>query len=106
MALSVRSLASLLALLLVLLTGGVPQTLAAAVDTHADCAEEEGDDCTDCGECAPGCALCFCCPLRAAPPVVLGVRLPRVTSVDGPELAPKALLAGAGPPDIFHPPRA
>ncbi|NMO14616.1 hypothetical protein HPC49_03830 [Pyxidicoccus fallax] len=96
----------ILAVLLVLMTGGVFQTLAFASDTHADCAEEEegADDCTDC---APSCAMCQCCPLRAAPAPVPVIEQPE----PGPALPPvpsrvdEPVLSGPGA-DIFQPPRA
>ncbi|AEI67193.1 hypothetical protein [Corallococcus macrosporus] len=94
----------LLAVLLVLTTGGVFQTLALASDVHDECAEEASDDCADC---STTCVLCVCCPLRAAPGPSITVarlllpslRLPLPSRVAEP------LLTGVGA-DIFQPPRA
>jgi hypothetical protein len=100
-----RFLLRTLALLLVLMTGGVFQTLAFASDTHADCEEETGSG--DCSDCATDCALCLCCPLRAAP-----APLPFVSQVEEPlvrppiHVHPDVLLPGGVGRDIFQPPRA
>ncbi|MBZ4400604.1 hypothetical protein K8625_33350 [Myxococcus sp. AS-1-15] len=94
----------LMVVLLVLTTGGVFQTLAFASDTHADCMEDEGDDCTDC---APSCVLCPCCPLRAAPaPVpVMGDLAAAPTPPLVPSHVDEPVLSGTAT-DIFQPPRA
>lgn len=99
-----QSLLRMLAVLLVLMTGGVFQTLALASDSHGDCADEASDDCEDC---SPNCVLCVCCPLRAAPgptsPVAQVIPLPRPLPV--PSHVTEPALSGVGT-DIFQPPRA
>jgi hypothetical protein len=95
----------LVAVLLVLTTGGVFQTLAFAADTHADCEEEEGaDECTDC---APSCVLCPCCPLRAAPAPIPPIESPTSVPLQPrvPTCVSEPVLSGTGT-DIFQPPRA
>lgn len=93
-----------LAVLLVLMTGGVFQTLAFASDTHADCAEDEDDECTDC---APSCVLCPCCPLRATPAPVPFIE--DLAAAPAPPPVParvdEPVLSGLAA-DIFQPPRA
>ncbi|MFP2956635.1 hypothetical protein ACLEPN_02075 [Myxococcus sp. 1LA] len=99
-----RSLLRFLAVLLVLTTGGVFQTLALASDVHDDCAEETSDECEDC---APNCVLCVCCPLRAAPGpsfMVARLALPSLL-LPVPSRVDEPLLSGVGT-DIFQPPRA
>ena len=114
------ALLRLLALALVLATGGVLQTLAAVADVQVPCAEAAadahadeapcGDPCEDadgdCDGCSPTCATCLCCPGRVA-----------LTSVR-PELRPlprvrEQVMAWTHEPvvgprgsDIFQPPRA
>ncbi|WP_426752105.1 hypothetical protein [Myxococcus sp. Y35] len=99
-----QSLLRILAVLLVLTTGGVFQTLALASDEHSDCAEEVTDDCEDC---APSCVLCVCCPLRAAPgpesPIARLIPAPRPLPI--PSRVDEPTLSGVGT-DIFQPPRA
>ncbi|AKQ66366.1 hypothetical protein A176_003278 [Myxococcus hansupus] len=99
-----QSLLRLLAVLLVLMTGGVFQTLALASDEHSDCADEVTDDCEDC---SPNCVLCVCCPLRAAPgptvPTAQVMLPPRPLPV--PSRVTEPTLSGVGF-DIFQPPRA
>ena len=94
----------LIAILLMLTTGGVFQTLAFASDGAEACAdEEEGDECADC---ALDCGVCLCCPLRAAPasPVVeLPVEAPLLEPVLASLSEPASSGVGA---DIFLPPRA
>ena len=97
-----RSVLRLLALLLVLTSSGVFQTLALASEEQADCgSEDDPGGCTDCSDCAP----CACCPLRALAmpaPVELPIAGSIETSVsfrvDGPVVA-------AACADIFRPPR-
>ncbi|ADO69006.1 hypothetical protein [Stigmatella aurantiaca] len=93
----------ILALLLVLTTGGVFQTLALASEGTVACADEEesGQPCADC-------ALCLCCPLRAAPSAPrVEVRVLIPASLPPP--APQALntpVSSGVLADIFRPPRA
>lgn len=98
------SLLRFLAVLLVLMTGGVFQTLALASDVHDDCAEEASDECEDC---SPNCVLCVCCPLRAAPgpasPIARLIPSPRPLPI--PSRVDEPTLSGVGT-DIFQPPRA
>lgn len=99
-----RFLLRLIALLLMLTTGGVLQTLAFASEGVEACADEEDGE--QCADCALDCGVCLCCPLRAAPvsPVVeLRVEVP----------LPERVLASVREPvpsgvgvDIFQPPRA
>jgi len=93
----------ILALALMLSTGGVFQTLAYAADEHTECADEESASCADC---SPLCADCVCCPVRAAaaaPSVgVQWVAAPREqVAVVTEEPVASALVS-----DIFQPPRA
>jgi hypothetical protein len=98
-----RSVLRLLALLLVLTSSGVLQTLALASEEQADCAnEDDPSGCTDCSKSAP----CACCPLRVlampAPvqlPIVCSTGTSVFFSVDQPVVA-------AARVDIFRPPRA
>jgi hypothetical protein len=95
----------ILAILLVLTTGGVFQTLAFASDGTVTCEDEEetGEQCADC---ALDCAMCLCCPLRAAPSMPM-VEVPVPVPIHEPvqslihESAPAGVSA-----DIFQPPRA
>ncbi|MFP2903683.1 hypothetical protein ACLESD_01130 [Pyxidicoccus sp. 3LFB2] len=95
----------LIAILLVLTTGGVFQTLAFAGDEFATCAgeEEDGDTCTDC---VLDCGLCQCCPLRGAPgghgpeAVVSRPMLEAMSFIPDDE----PILSGMGA-EIFQPPR-
>jgi hypothetical protein len=93
----------LITLLLLLTTGGVFQTLAFASPGEVECAGEEADEC---GDCTWSCALCMCCPLRAAP----ASRTVQATWSE-PELPPvpsgmaEPVLCRVGS-DIFQPPRA
>lgn len=97
-----RFVLRLLALLLVLTSSGVFQTLALASEEQADCAsEDDPSGCTDCSKSAP----CACCPLRAlampAPvplPVVCSSETSAFFRVEGP-------VAVAARVDIFRPPR-
>ncbi|QRK07774.1 hypothetical protein JQX13_48665 [Archangium violaceum] len=94
----------LIAILLVLTTGGVFQTLAFASNGAEACAgEEEGDRCADC---ALDCGVCLCCPLRATP-VTSAMEVPTEVPLPEPALAcvREPTLSGAGA-DIFQPPRA
>lgn len=96
----------ILAILLVLTTGGVFQTLAFASNGAATCADEEETG-KQCADCAFDCAMCLCCPLRAAPslpmvevPVVpVPIHEPVQSTIHEP--APSGVSA-----DIFQPPRA
>jgi hypothetical protein len=95
----------IIAILLVLTTGGVFQTLAFAGDEHVACAgeEEDGDACIDC---AFDCGMCLCCPLRAAPAsqrLEAVVRMPVLDMVSCLADA-EPVLSGAAT-DIFQPPR-
>ncbi|EPX60457.1 hypothetical protein D187_001944 [Cystobacter fuscus DSM 2262] len=94
----------LIALLLMLTTGGVPQTLALVGDGVEDCAGEEDDG--PCADCAGDCGLCPYCPLRAIPATPVLEMLAEVTP-------PEQALVSLGEPallavgtDIFQPPRA
>ena len=95
----------LLAILLVLTTGGVFQTLAFASDGAETCADEEETE-KQCADCAFDCAMCLCCPLRAAPSIPM-VEVPVPAPIHEPvrsiihESAPSGVSA-----DIFQPPRA
>lgn len=97
-----RSVLRLLALLLVLTSSGVFQTLALAGERRADCAsEDDPSGCADCSESAP----CACCPLRALAmpaPVPLPFVCSTGTSVFFRVEAP---VAAAACVDIFRPPR-
>ncbi|QQR47941.1 hypothetical protein JKA73_18690 [Myxococcus xanthus] len=99
-----QSLLRFLAVLLVLMTGGVFQTLALASDVHDECAEEASDECEDC---SPNCVLCVCCPLRAAPaPASPNARLiPPPRPLPIPSRVDEPTLSGVRT-DIFQPPRA
>lgn len=99
-----QSLLRFLAVLLVLMTGGVFHTLALASDVHDECAEEASDECEDC---SPNCVLCVCCPLRAAPaPTSPHARLiPPPRPLPIPSRVDEPTLSGVGT-DIFQPPRA
>jgi len=93
----------LMAVLLVLATGGVFQTLAFASDEHAVCEDDERGGCETC---ASDCALCLCCPLRAAPAsprVEAPMSAPALPSV--PCIVDEPVLSRVGA-DIFQPPRA
>ncbi len=98
-----QPLLRILAVLLVLTTGGVFQTLAFAADVHADCEDEATGDCTDCSS---ACALCLCCPLRAAPVPAAIVDEPAAPPALPPVLfrVDEPVLSGTGA-DIFQPPR-
>ncbi|RKG60902.1 hypothetical protein D7X30_08325 [Corallococcus sp. AB011P] len=95
----------LLAVLLVLTTGGVFQTLAYAAGTTSAC-EEEADEEQHCTDCTASCGLCVRCPQPASPgmevllpvPPVL-VSEPAPTDVVPPVLSPPLT-------DVFQPPRA
>ena len=97
-----RSVLRLLALLLVLTSSGVFQTLALASEEEADCASEDDPrGCTDCSDSAP----CACCPLRAlAMPAPVPLPIVRSTGtrvffrVEAPVVAADCV-------DIFRPPR-
>ncbi|HSP78212.1 MAG TPA: hypothetical protein VLQ93_06765 [Myxococcaceae bacterium] len=100
-----RLLFRLMALLLVLMTGGVLQTLTFASTGAEDCADEEvGGSCDDC---SLGCALCLCCPLRASAPTLPQVEVPAEPRVSEPVLSvtQEPVLSGVGA-DIFQPPIA
>lgn len=90
-----QSLLRFLAVLLVLMTGGVFQTLALASDVHDECAEEASDECEDC---SPNCVLCVCCPLRAAPaPALPNARLiPPPRPLPIPSRVEEPTLSGVG----------
>jgi len=100
-----QPLLRILAILLVLMTGGVFQTLAFASNGAETCADEEemGEQCADC---AFDCAMCLCCPLRAAPSMPM-VEAPLPAPIPEPvqslmhEPDPSGVSA-----DIFQPPRA
>ena len=92
----------MLALALALLTGGVFETLAAALDEQAGCVDGDGGAC---GDCSPGCSACFCCPARAAPATVVQ-DLAVVGIWTEPGDVPTVLVTELVPPDIFQPPRA
>jgi len=104
-------LTRLLAVFLVLSSTGVLP--AAARFAHADCEEctrpqagnsEAGE--SDCTDCPADCAVCICCPLRAAAAaqptgfVPLPINPQRVAAAEA-----RAALPGITS-DIFHPPRA
>jgi hypothetical protein len=95
----------LIAILLVLTTGGVFQTLAFASDGTDACAGEEDEG--RCADCASDCSLCLCCPLRAAPATPPLVE----AAIDAPLPEPVPTTIGEPVPsgvgaDIFQPPRA
>ncbi|OJH37216.1 hypothetical protein [Cystobacter ferrugineus] len=94
----------LIALLLMLTTGGVSQTLALVGDEVEDCAGEEEDG--PCADCAGDCGVCPCCPLRAIPSTPV-VEVPAEVTPPEPVLVslhePALLAVGT---DIFQPPRA
>jgi hypothetical protein len=96
----------ILAILLVLTTGGVFQTLAFASDGAETCADEEETG-KQCADCAFDCAMCLCCPLRAAAPSIPRVEVPVPVPIPEPvrslihEPAPSGVSV-----DIFQPPRA
>ncbi|WNG37704.1 hypothetical protein F0U61_31465 [Archangium violaceum] len=95
----------ILAILLVLMTGGVFQTLAFASDGAVACEDEEetGEQCADC---ALDCAMCLCCPLRAAPSLPM-VDVPAPALLHEPVLSIIHASAPSGvSADIFQPPRA
>ena len=94
----------LLAVLLVLTTGGVFQTLASVLGQEETCEEEDGT--RECTDCTSQCGLCAHCPRLATP----GAEMARL-----PELPPtreRALAVSSAPvvsavfADIFQPPRA
>ena len=94
----------LIALLLVLTTGGVSQTLALVGDGVEDCAGEEDDG--PCADCAGDCGVCPCCPLRAIPATP-------VVDMTAERIPPEPVLVSLREPplfavgtDIFQPPRA
>ncbi|MET0401645.1 MAG: hypothetical protein ABW123_04540 [Cystobacter sp.] len=99
-----QTLFRLIAVLLVLTTGGVFQTLAFASDLEDAC--EGGDGHTDCSDCTSPCGLCLRCPQFATPAVEL-LLLPELPPSR--EVAPTASSAPvlcAFRADIFQPPRA
>lgn len=92
----------MLAVLLVLSTGGAFQVIEVAIDSVEDCGDEE-ESC-DCSTCL---LTCVCCPARVTfPPPVMDSAPVRTTVADA-EFAqlvePVAAISAA---DIFHPPRA
>ena len=94
----------LIALLLVLTTGGVSQTLALVGGGVEDCAGEEGDG--PCADCAGDCGVCPCCPLRAIPATPVVEIIAEVTPPEPVRVSlsePALFTVGT---DIFQPPRA
>lgn len=91
----------MLAVMLVLSTGGAFQAAAAAYESVADCADEE--ETCDCSTCV---VTCLCCRARASILPQAGV-VPPSTAALGPVVVkldePVATLGAA---DIFHPPKA
>ncbi|QSQ12950.1 hypothetical protein [Myxococcus landrumensis] len=100
-----QPLLRILAIFLVLMTGGVFQTLAFASQETEPCAdaEEAGQPCEDC---ASDCVLCLCCPLRAATPSLpeVDVSLPTPRHEPAPSRPPALALSGVSS-DIFQPPK-
>ncbi|XXF78542.1 hypothetical protein P2318_01935 [Myxococcaceae bacterium GXIMD 01537] len=101
-----QSLLRILALLLVLTTGGVFQTLAFASDGAETCADEEETG-KPCADCSFDCAMCLCCPLRAAAPDMPKVEVPAPAPIHEPvrSLIHEPVLSGVSA-DIFRPPTA
>jgi hypothetical protein len=102
----------LLALVLALATSGIVPAVATAqgacneeiADTSAN-GHHDADESPD-GGCSTDCALCLCCPLRAAParaPISSSAGVTRVGNL--PTLSP-LLATRAAYTSIFHPPRA
>lgn len=91
----------MLAVMLVLSTGGAFQVVEAALDSVEDCGDEE-ESC-DCATCL---LTCVCCPARVACP-------PVTASVPARTIVADAVFAQLDEPvasncaaDIFQPPRA
>lgn len=97
-------LGRVLPLLLALVATGTLPTLAAP---ERVCSEGIGTgDASPCRDCSPTCALCLCCPLRAAP--TEGHAMPSGGTAVVERLKPSAdhPALRSGGASIFHPPRA
>jgi hypothetical protein len=101
----------LMAVLLVLTTGGVFQTLAFAAGDASVCTEDGGEhgdegETDGCADCTTGCGLCLRCPQLATPgmAVALPARLAPVRQLLQPGAPRPVVSAHSG--DIFQPPRA
>ncbi|WP_338863607.1 hypothetical protein [Myxococcus stipitatus] len=95
----------ILAILLVLMTGGVFQTLALASQETEPCADED-DTGQPCEDCASDCVLCLCCPLRAATPSLPDVNVSAPAPLHEPAPSrPQALALSGVSTDIFQPPK-
>jgi hypothetical protein len=93
----------ILALLLVLMAGGVFQTLALVSDGAVPCEDEGGPEerCVDC-------AVCLCCPHRALPGTA-GVEFRVLPPASHPLSTPWGLrtpVPSGFTADIFQPPKA
>lgn len=102
-------LTRVLALALVLSTGGAVQLLCAVADVHVACADEapgEDEDAGACTDCHPACTTCLCCPGRVALTSVRLVLRPLAQVRE--QVVAVAQVPVVGPPgsDIFQPPRA
>jgi hypothetical protein len=98
------NLARLFALLLALVATGI---LPSAAAPERVCSPGIGaEDASPCSDCSPECALCLCCPLRAAPTRVSGV--PAVEHAFAERFVPRPQRPAPRPEgaSVFHPPRA
>jgi hypothetical protein len=99
------NLSRVLAVLLALMATGIVPTLAAVRSCGEEIGAEHEDAHGACRDCAPDCALCLCCPLRAAPTKGHGL------SSAGTAFAERLMLPAERPAlrldgtRIFHPPR-
>jgi hypothetical protein len=93
----------LIAVLLMLTSGGVVQTLAFASGGDVNCAGEQDEG--PCTDCTLDCGLCLCCPLRAAPALSLVQTQEAPVREEALSAIGEPVLAGPGE-DIFQPPRA
>jgi hypothetical protein len=98
-----QTLFRLLAVLLVLTTGGVFQTLAFATGASTDCAEEADEDCTDC---TASCGLCVRCPQPASPGMAVILPLAPVLVLEPVRAVIVRPVLPAPLTDVFQPPRA
>ncbi|RKG74075.1 hypothetical protein [Corallococcus terminator] len=98
-----QTLFRLLAVLLVLTTGGVFQTLAFATGASSACSEEADEDCADC---TASCGLCVRCPQPASPTVDVLLPLAPVLVAEPVHGVIVHPVLTAPLTDVFQPPRA
>ncbi|CAM3216035.1 hypothetical protein G4177_24030 [Corallococcus sp. ZKHCc1 1396] len=93
----------LMAVLLVLTTGGVFQALAYATGVSAACSEEADEDCADC---TASCGLCARCPQPASPTVEVLLPLAPTLVAEPVHAVIVHPVLSAPLTDVFQPPRA